>query len=57
MATAKPLKHNIYNGQTRDAQTVDTWLVRIITYLRLTNTADTDKVEIASTYLDNVAYT
>jgi hypothetical protein len=57
MATAKPLKPSTYDGQKRDPQTVDTWLARMTTYLRLTNTADADKVEIASTYLEDIAYT
>src|SRR5216117_3189621 len=54
---AKPLKPNTYNGQARDPQTVATWLARMTTYLQLTNTVEADKVDIASTYLEDVAYT
>jgi hypothetical protein len=56
MATAKIRAPNAYDGSKRDAQTVDTWLARMTTYLTLTNTADANKVETASTYLDEVAY-
>ena len=57
MATAKPLKPTTYDGQKRDAQTVDTWLARMTAYLRLTNTDEADKVDIASSYLEDTAYT
>ena len=51
MATAKPMKPSEYDGKSRDARTVDAWLIRMITYLTLTNTADDKKVEFASSYL------
>ena len=57
MATAKPLKPNTYNGETCDAQTIDTWLARMTTYLRLTHTAEEDEVDIASSYFEDIAYT
>src|SRR5271169_3699360 len=57
MATAKPLKPNTYDGEKLDPQTGDIWLARMTTYLRLTNTAEADRVEIASSYLKGVAYT
>ena len=44
------------DGQTRDARTVDTWLTRMTTYLKLTHTPDDEKVELASSYLEGDAY-
>src|SRR5271169_5619778 len=57
MATAKPLKPNTYDGEKLDPQTGDIWLARMTTYLRLTNTAEADKVDIASSHLEGIAYT
>src|SRR5437762_2767760 len=55
MATAKPMNPNAYNGKIHDAQTVDTWLIRMTTYLKLTLTPEEDKVELSSSYLDSDA--
>jgi Reverse transcriptase (RNA-dependent DNA polymerase)/RNase H-like domain found in reverse transcriptase/Integrase zinc binding domain/Chromo (CHRromatin Organisation MOdifier) domain/Retrotransposon gag protein len=55
MATAKPMKPSAFNGKIRDAQTVETWLIRMTTYLKLTKTVEGDKVELASSYLDGDA--
>ena len=51
MATAKPMKPSEYDGKTLDTRTVNAWLIRMTTYLTLTNTAENRKVEIASSYL------
>ena len=56
MATAKLPKPPAYKGEQRDAQTVDTWLTKMTTYLELTNTAEADRVKIASAYLEDTAY-
>jgi retrotransposon gag protein len=56
MATAKPMKPIEYDGKSRDARTVDAWLIRMTTYLTLTNTADERKVELASSYLAGDAF-
>src|SRR5438552_19098513 len=50
------MKSSSYDGQTRDARTVDTWLTRMTTYLKLTHTPDDEKVELASSYLEGDAY-
>ena len=52
---AKPMKPPAFDGETRDAQTVETWLIRMTTYLRLTKTVEEEKVDTASSYLDGVA--
>ena len=51
MATAKPMKPSEYDGKTLDTRTVNAWLIRMTTYLTLTNTAENRQVEIASSYL------
>src|SRR5437667_10977440 len=51
MATAKPMKPSEYDGKTLDARTVNAWLIRMTTYLTLTNTAENRTVEIAFSYL------
>ena len=53
---AKPMKPSAYNGKTRDARIVDAWLIRMTTYLKLTKTAEEDKIELASSYLEGDAY-
>ena len=49
------MKPPAYDRETRDAQTVDIWLIRMTTYLRLTKTDEKEKVDIASGYLDGTA--
>ena len=56
MATAKIRAPSAFDGTKRDAQTVDIWLARMTTYLRLTNTAEGDTVDTASSYLDETGY-
>ncbi len=53
---AKPMKPSAYDGKTRDARIVDSWLARMTTYLKLTKTPEDDKVELASSYLEDDAY-
>ena len=53
---AKPMRPSEYDGKTRDARTVEAWLIRMTTYLTLTNTADNRKVELASSYLAGDAF-
>jgi len=56
MATAKIREPNEFDATKRDAQSVDIWLARMTTYLRLTKVAEDDKVETASGYLDETGY-
>jgi hypothetical protein len=48
---AKPMKPREFDGKTRDARIVDTWLLRMSNYLTLTNTDETKKIGFAISYL------
>ena len=52
---AKPMKPSEYDGKTRDARIVDTWLLRMTNYLTLTNTEENKKVGFAMSYLTSDA--
>ena len=52
---AKPMKLLAYDGETHDAQTVDTCLIRMTMYLRLTKTDEKEKINTVSSYFDGVA--
>jgi len=52
---AKPMKPSEFDGKTRDARIVDTWLLRMTNYLTLTKTEETDKVGFAMSYLTSDA--
>jgi len=56
MATAKIREPKEFDATKRDAQSVDIWLARMTTYLRLTQVAEGEKVETASWYLDETGY-
>ena len=49
------MKPNEYDGKTRDARIVDTWLLRMTNYLTLTKTEENDKVGFAMSYLTSDA--
>src|SRR5439155_21808474 len=52
---AKPMRPSEYDGKTRDARIVDTWLLRMTNYLTLTNTEENKKVGFAMSYLTSDA--
>ena len=51
MLTMKPPKPADFTGEERDSETVDMFFHQLDIYLRLSNVADADKMDIASMFL------
>src|SRR5579859_7900998 len=56
MSTMKPPKPADFTGEERDSKTVDMFFHQLGIYLRLSNVADADKMDIASMFLKGRAY-